>query len=147
MLTPFHVGIVVADLAIAMRTLSLTGLKWAGLRTETRSVWTPSGDQHITFIGTFSTSETMHLELIRDVPGSLWSGSDRLHGFHHIGFWCDDIAADTASLVDQGLSVAAAGGSPAAPEHFVYFGLPDGGYLELVDASARPEFETWWAEK
>ncbi len=53
---------------------------------------------------------------------------------------------DSRRIAENGLPIAAAGGDPDAPEHFIYCGLGAGGYLELLDVAAKNEFEAWWAE-
>lgn len=146
MATPFHVGFVTQDLQAAMSQLGESaGVSWTTIRTESRSVWTPEGPQTVTFEGAYSTTGPTHLELIRAVDGSPWRASDDMLSIHHIGYWSNDMKQDSQRIVDSGLPIAAAGGHPDAPEHFVYFGLGAGGYMELLDVAAKPDFEAWWA--
>lgn len=53
-----------------------------------------------------------HVEIIQSVPGTLWkpvAGS----GIHHLGYWSDDVAADSAELAADGVDVAATDSVPS----------------------------------
>src|SRR5439155_21547711 len=108
-LEPFHIGIVTTDLATTMTALTKsTGARWSSLHSETRQVWTPQGVGDVRFEGSFTRTGPMHLELIGSVPGTLWS-STKPGELHHVGYWADDLAVESARLVERGFPVAAAG--------------------------------------
>ena len=50
--------------------------------------------------------EAPHLELIQEVPGSVWVCNEHSN-LHHIGFWSDDLPADSAGLAGVRVPAAA----------------------------------------
>src|SRR3954468_14289181 len=94
----FHVGIVVDDIATAAAELTaIFGYEWCAELGARTSVRLPGGDAVLDLRSMYSMS-TPRVELVRTVPGSaLWepaAGS----GVHHLGYWSDDVAADSAEL-------------------------------------------------
>ena len=66
---PFHAGIVVRDLGLAMEELSqAAGLEWIDLGTHTIGGWTI----HVVY----SVDGPPHIELIEGPPGSPWDATD-----------------------------------------------------------------------
>jgi lactoylglutathione lyase len=143
----FHTGIRVDDLDDAMAQLGPgLGVSWARPREGEQPVWTPdAGEQLVPLRFTYSVDGDQHVELLEGAPGSVWAAGPS-PGVHHVGVWVDDVAAETASLVDRGWDLVAAQASPASGfGRFTYVAPPSGLIVELVDAAVRPHFEAWWA--
>jgi len=78
------------------------------------------------------------MEVIQAVAGTLWmpaAGS----GIHHLGYWSDDVAADSAALEAQGYALEAAG------QVWAYHRSPAGPRIELVNRVVQPMLEQYWA--
>jgi hypothetical protein len=144
--TYFHVGYVVPDLPEAMQQLTATaGFRWAPPRllpTTLRS----NGDTLSAEISlTYSVQGPPHLELIEELPGTIWSAQHR--GFHHLGYWSSRFAEDTERLVADGF-VFEAGAVDERGElaRFVYLREPATGVrIELRDEARRASMERWLA--
>src|SRR5437879_3809505 len=97
----FHVGVVVADFEAALADLSaLFGYEWCGEIGGPTQVRLPAGDTVLDLRCAYSKTSP-RLEIVRRIPGTLWEpavGS----GIHHIGYWSDDVAADSAELERRG---------------------------------------------
>lgn len=139
---PYHVGIIVPDLESAMAEYTAAfGHQWSTIRDRSRPVTTPEGTRDVRLRVVFSVEGPAHLELIEEAPGTPWEGPV---GLHHLGYWADDVSAESARLSEQGLPLVLtidldeAGG----PLRVAYHRSPSGpSYLELVAASVKPEFE------
>jgi Glyoxalase/Bleomycin resistance protein/Dioxygenase superfamily len=78
-----------------------------------------------------------HLELVQEVPGSVWARNEHSN-LHHIGVWCDDLPADSAQIASIGCPLQLCGRSgDAAPVSFAYHGHELGIRIELVDAAMQ----------
>ena len=91
----YHIGIVVEDLDAAMAELTAaTGVTWAEpQRDVTVTFATPEGPRTwpVTFV--FS-KEAPYLELLERMDDSLWPEA----GFHHLGVWTGNVAAESTAL-------------------------------------------------
>ena len=107
LLRHYHVGIVVPDVAAAQAELSRQlGVTW-GPVLHLDAVEYRDGSGHDIVLPTticYSVDEP-HLELIQEVPGSVWECNE-YSNLHHIGFWCDDLTAASSDLVGTGLPAA-----------------------------------------
>jgi Glyoxalase/Bleomycin resistance protein/Dioxygenase superfamily len=85
----------------------------------------------------YSTGEPC-LELIEEVPGTVWTVNEHSN-LHHIGFWSDDLVAGSASLLGSGCPLQLCGRAGAsAPASFAYHRDEQLGIrIELVDARLR----------
>lgn len=128
---PYHIGMVVPDIASAVSTLSVV------LGTDFTE------PQHVEFDEfaleyVFSLDGPSYLELCEGTAGSPWYAAQGIQ-VHHLGFWSEDHEADAERLVRAGLIeewVINGSGRKAT-----YLRVPDGFLVELVDASRRPAFE------
>jgi catechol 2,3-dioxygenase-like lactoylglutathione lyase family enzyme len=140
----FHTGIVVDDLERSLGELSeLFGYEWCDEIHVEQPVQTPSGDTTVEFRFRYSRS-TPRLEVIEHRPGTLWvpaAGS----GIHHLGYWSDDVAADSAALAQAGYSFESAGMGPDGGRAWSYFRSEDGPRIELVSRSLEPFMAMMWA--
>jgi hypothetical protein len=134
----FHIGIVVDDLEGALASLSaLFGYEWCEPVHLPTPVTVPAGAFELDLRFAYSMT-TPRLEVIRSVPGTLWepaAGS----GIHHLGYWTDDLAADSAALGAQGFAVEATG------QVWAYHRGSAGPRVELVDRAVQPAMEHYWA--
>ena len=143
----FHIGIRVTDLEAAMDQVGKhAGVTWASVQDRPMSVWVPgSGPTVLQLAVTYSIEGPVHLELLQGPAGSIWDGHD-VPGAHHFGYWSDDVAADTESLLAAGWTLELAA---AAPEdgygRFTYVRSPSGYLAEPVSVDVKRRFERWWA--
>ena len=136
----YHVGIVVPDLAAAQAELSdQLGVTWGPvLRISTP--WTirdGSGEDLVLPTTMCYSVEDPHLELIEEVPGSVWVCNEHSN-LHHIGFWSDDLPDDSARLAGSGCPLQLCGrAGTQAPVSFAYHRSRLGVRIEIVDAAMR----------
>ncbi|MFG1924521.1 VOC family protein [Cryptosporangium sp. NPDC048952] len=134
----FHVGIVVHELADARERLTaLFGYEWAPEAGGVQSVTLASGAADVELLCQYSRS-TARVELVRSVPGNpIWQPADS--GVHHLGYWSDDVAGDSAALVAQGYEVEVAAG------RWAYHRSAAGPRIELVSRALQPMMEQFWS--
>ena len=143
----YHQGVRVPDLDAAMAELGpALGLTWCEPQQREQAVWLPGeGATTIPLRFTYSAEGPLHVELLEGAPGSIWDGRTE-PGLHHVGLWCDDVAAETARLVEAGWTVRL---GQRGPEDgygaFTYVQPPSGLIVELVWSAIRPMFERWFA--
>lgn len=143
----FHIGIRVADVEVTTAELTRTqGLTWASVQDRAMAVWLPN-EGHVTMqlVLTYSVDGPVHLEVMSGPRGSIWDGREN-PGVHHLGYWVDDVGAETERLIAQGGTLELAA---AAPEdgygRFTYVRSPGGVLVEPVASASRERFERWWA--
>ena len=104
----YHVGIVVPDVEAAMAHLTeLLGVAW-GPVVETDAFDVRAGDGNDLVVPNklcYSTAPP-HLELVLEVPGSVWECNEHSN-LHHIGVWTDSLPADSAALLRAAVPAAA----------------------------------------
>ena len=134
----YHTGLVVSDLAAAMRSLSAAmGYTWTRPVEATLSIATDDGDREVPFTFVYSI-EAPYLEVIQEVPGTIWSASSS-GAAHHLGYWADDLPAAAEALEAAGYRLEA---RPAgdAMSMFAYFVDPFGVRVEIIDRALFPDF-------
>jgi catechol 2,3-dioxygenase-like lactoylglutathione lyase family enzyme len=130
----YHVGIVVREVESAAARLSaLSGYEWTKPIEYSLAVTTPAGqiELHSRFVYSL---QAPHLELIQQVPGTIW-----IAGAHHLGYWVDDIGAAATSLEQAGYTQEARP-SEGPLTKFAYYTDPAGIRIEIVD---RATFADW----
>lgn len=145
----YHTGIRVPDLRAAMEELGpALGVTWATpMHSPSQAAWTPEhGQEELELHFTYSCEGPQHVELLQGPPGSVWDGSVQ-PGVHHVGLWCDDVAAETQRLVDLGWRLELAARSPEEGFGTYTYVRPPGSAMlvELVWSGALARFEQWWA--
>jgi hypothetical protein len=140
----FHVGIVVDDLDATLAQLSeLFGYEWCGEIALPTPVVLPSGDIVVDQRFRYSRNEP-RLEVIQSIPGTLWepaAGS----GIHHVGYWSDDVARDSAELDRSGAPREAAGVRPEGTPFWAYHRGASGPRIELVSTELQGPLGQYWA--
>lgn len=143
----YHYGLVVADFDAALTELGTElGLQWASVQRRTFEVRQPNGLVTADFRVTYSITGPPHFEVIEPTPGTIWSYDGG--GVHHLGYWSDDLARDSARLTEAGYTWEATYHNPDAdgPFGFTYHTLPTTRLrIELVDRARKPAFDNWLA--
>lgn len=145
----YHVGFVVANLdASATELGEHLGVRWASQQQRDMPVWTADGTVQANFRFTYSThtSGPALVELIEGQEGTPWWPGDGVpRAFHHLGFWADELVADSAKLDAGSVPLEATAGPGPEPKGFAYHTLQHGPRVELVDAARRMDFQSWLA--
>ncbi len=139
----YHVGIVVPDLAAAREELSRQlGVAWGPVLHLDEAEYRDGAGQDLVLPTTICYSvEEPHLELIEELPGSVWE-CNQYSNLHHIGFWSEDLASDGADLAGSGCPLQLCGrGGDGAPVGFAYHRNELGVRVEIVDSSMREAME------
>ncbi|MGA3146535.1 MAG: VOC family protein [Acidimicrobiales bacterium] len=135
----YHVGIVVPDLGAARAQFTeQLGVSWGPVLDLPQVEYRDSSGQDLVLPTRFCYSaEDPHLELIEEVPGSVWSCNEHSN-LHHIGFWSDDLPAESARLDGIGCPLQLCGRAGAdAPVSFAYHGNEFGVRIEVVATAMR----------
>jgi hypothetical protein len=139
-LTPhYHVGIVVPDIAAARTQFNeQLGVTWGPVMHLDTADYRDGVGHDLVLPTTICYSvEEPRLELIEEVPGSVWVCNHHSN-LHHIGFWSDDLPADSSRLVGVGCPLQLAGrAGDNAPMSFAYHLNALGVRIEIVDAAMR----------
>ena len=134
----YHVGLVVPDLDAAAASLTaVSGYSWTKPVEATLSVTTTDGDVEVPFKFVYSI-EAPHLEVIQEVPGTIWS-APATGAAHHLGYWVDDLGSAARGLEAAGYRLEA---RPSGDElsSFAYYLHPTGIRIELVDRALFPDW-------
>jgi catechol 2,3-dioxygenase-like lactoylglutathione lyase family enzyme len=139
----YHVGIVVPDIEAAKaRFTDLLGITWGPVvHTDTLDMRDGDGND-LVFPNTLCYStEPPHLELVLEVPGSVWECNEHSN-LHHIGVWTDALPADSNRYSELRCPLQLCGhDADTAPIQFAYHRDPLGVRIELVDAAMKPMME------
>ncbi|MFF5141491.1 VOC family protein [Streptomyces sp. NPDC013157] len=139
----FHVGLVVDDIAAAAAELTAVfGHRWCEELGAPARVSLPGGDAVLDLRSTYSMS-VPRVELVRSVPGTLWQPAAD-SGIHHLGYWSDDVAADSAELARRGYASEAVGRRPDGTPYWAFLHGEAGPRIELVARTLRPVLERYW---
>ena len=140
----FHAGIVVDDRTATQADLTeLFGYEWCAPISVSIPVELPTGSMVLDLTFAYSMT-TPRLEVIQSVPETLWTpvpGS----GIHHLGYWCDDVAAESALLAQRGYVAEATGAGTEGASSWAYHRGPDGPRIEIVSRQLQPGLEQYWA--
>lgn len=140
----FHLGIVTADPdATGAELTALLGYEWGPEIGGSSAVLLPGGETVLELSCRYSVT-VPRLELIRSIPGTLWEpvAGSRVH---HIGFWSDDVAADSAQLVARGWATEATRSGPDGTPFFAFHRSDAGVRVELLSRVAQSSLERCWA--
>jgi hypothetical protein len=98
----------------------------------------------VTLKFTYSCPPAPQVEIIREVPGTIYTPEPG-SGIHHLGYWADDVTAASAALEAAGAPLEAAGPGPDGRLVWAYHRPEGGPRYELVDSMAKPMMEAWWS--
>jgi hypothetical protein len=144
----YHAGIVVDDFDAALNDLSaLFGYEFASPLELSTPVRLPEGEQTVerTIQLRFTYSVSVpRIELIQTIPGTLWTPAAG-SGIHHLGYWSDDLAADSSLLEQRGYPMEAAGARDDGTAIWAYHRGAVGPRIELVSRELLPFMEQWWS--
>ena len=139
----FHVGVVVDDLEAALAELRAVRLPVVRHDLGAHRVTLPDGDHALEF--TFAYSVTVpRLEMIRTMPGTLWEPAAD-SGIHHLGYWSDDVAADSAELVRRGSRPRPPAAGPTASPTGASIAAPRDRASSWSARSVKEGLEGYWA--
>jgi hypothetical protein len=142
----FHVGIVAEDFDTTRADLSaLFGYQWCPEIGGPVPVRLATGATTVDLRCVYSTTAP-RLEVVRAVPGTLWvpaAGS----GIHHVGYWSDDVAADSDELDQRGYVAEVVGVRPDGAPFWAYHRSANGPRIELVARALQPTLEECWATR
>jgi hypothetical protein len=140
----FHVGIVVDDVESTLVELTaLFGYEWCDEIGGQVTVMLPTGRVDLDLRCVYSRTSP-RVEIVRSIPGTLWvpvEGS----GIHHLGYWSDDVAADSRELESMGFASEAVGTLPDGSPYWSFHGRATGPRIELVSRQVEPALEQYWA--
>jgi hypothetical protein len=135
----YHVGIVVSDVEAARTALTeQLGVTWGPVLHLDAVEYRDGAGVDVMLPTTMCYSVNgPHLELILEVPGSVWVRNEHSN-LHHIGFWSNDLVADGSDLSRAGCPLQLCGRSDDdAPVSFAYHRNDLGVRIELVDATLQ----------
>jgi len=139
----YHVGIVVPDIEVAKAHLGeLLGITWGPvLHIDEYGVRDGDGNDLVVPNTLCYSSEAPHVELVQEVPGTVWECNEHSN-LHHIGVWSDSLPADSAAYGELRCPLQLCGHDGAtAPTQFAYHRDPLGVRIELVDIAMKPMME------
>jgi len=134
----YHVGLIVNDIdAAAERLTAVSGYEWTKPVEYALAVTTAEGDYEVPFKFIYSL-QAPHLELVQQVPGTIWAARPGMAA-HHLGYWVDDITATASTLEGAGYRQEA---RPIGEElsTFAYYTDPAGVRIEVVDRALFPDW-------
>jgi hypothetical protein len=141
--TLYHVGIVVPDIETAkVHFTDLLGITW-GPTLETESIDLRDGDGNELVLpnALCYSVEPPHLELVLEVPGSVWECNEHSN-LHHIGVWTDALPAESERYSELRCPLQLCGrADDGSMQQFAYHRDPLGVRIELVDASMKSMME------
>jgi Glyoxalase/Bleomycin resistance protein/Dioxygenase superfamily len=133
----YHTGIVVRDLAAAMRDFSdATGIRWREAGSMVVPVSHLGEDLDIPFSAVYSLDGPHYLELVQEVPGTVWVCPGDGH-VHHLGYWTDDLETTAAELERQEFTRVASSTMGGDRLVFTYHRRGTGPLIEHVSTSIR----------
>jgi catechol 2,3-dioxygenase-like lactoylglutathione lyase family enzyme len=135
----YHTGIVVEDFEAAKAEYTeLMGVTFGFQGEVEMPVWFPDGPKTVTFRFAYTDQGPHRLELVGEIPGTLWEvpGPGRVH---HAGYWCDDVKATSRELSGRGLPLLAKVGVASGDEDasIVFFQAKSGLYIELISSEMK----------
>ncbi|NTY58217.1 VOC family protein [Mycolicibacterium sphagni] len=136
----YHIGLVVPDIDSAAKRLTASaGYEWTNPLEYSMDVVTATGNQQVPFRFVYSL-QAPHIELIAEVPGTIWTATGAA-AVHHLGYFVDDIAAASAHLEQAGFQLEA---RPAGDTStFAYFIDPVGVRIEIVNRALFPDWQVF----
>ncbi|MEV6336848.1 VOC family protein [Nocardia vinacea] len=143
----YHTGIVVPDIeAWKTQMTDLAGYRWTATQTAEVPVRLADGERVMQLSFTYSL-DAPHIELVQEIPGTPWTAAPPHVATHHLGYFCDDVAATSKRLAAAGFALEACAVVDGEPSIFAYHLSPSGVRLEIVDRSRMPDFDAYLRSK
>jgi hypothetical protein len=140
----FHLGIVTDDFEGTMDALSsLLGYEWGPEVGAPTVVTLPTGTAEYELRCAFSVTAP-RIEVVRSIAGTLWEPAAG-GGVHHVGYWSDDVAADSAELARHGYVTEATRTGEDGVPFFSFQRSALGFRIELVTRKAQAGLQQCWA--
>jgi hypothetical protein len=142
----FHTGMVVDDIAAAMRAMSDSlGVDFAE---PTHIVGRVELHGRVHEVGrwvTYSRGNAHAIELIQpDVRDEVYFPKGGREVLHHVGIWVEDLAAASSRFEDLGFKLHMKGPAGSNAPYFAFYQPASGAmYVELLAASRRPAIDRW----
>ena len=141
----FHIGIVVDDFESTLAELAaLFGYRWCEEMRNPTNVVYADGSAGVVPSSFVYSMNAPRLEIIRTLPGTLWvpaAGS----GVHHLGYWCDDVEAQSTELQRRGFVAEVTGVRPGGDPFWAYLRHGSGPRVEIVDRQLHPILERYFS--
>jgi hypothetical protein len=97
----YHVGVIVQDISAARTHLEeLLGVVWGPVMEYDAEFRDAAGVSTIYPLRLCYSTVAPYLELIEELPGTEWECNEHSN-LHHIGFWCDNSAADSQTWTEH----------------------------------------------
>jgi hypothetical protein len=94
----YHVGVVVPDVEAGQARFSqLLGTVWGPIIESDVEVRDEDGNDRVVHTRICYSVSAPHIELIQEQPGTPWVCNE-FSNLHHIGFFSDDVPADSGKL-------------------------------------------------
>ena len=141
----FHLGLVVEDFEGTLAEFSAAfGYEWCAEIGGAVPLTLPTGNAVLDISCAYSRT-VPRLEIVRRIPGTLWEPVPG-GGVHHVGYWSDDVAGDTAKLEDHGYVIEATRQGADGGLFFAFLRSTKGPRVELVTRGVQPHLEQYWAQ-
>jgi hypothetical protein len=138
----FHVGIVVPNLDDGCaRFAELLGIQWGPIIEGDIAIRDGEGNDLVVPNRICYSTQPPYLELIQEVAGTPWVCNEHSN-LHHIGFFSEALAADSADLSAAACPLELLDGhGDAPPSTFTYHRDPLSVRVEFVNAELRTAME------
>lgn len=134
----YHAGLVVPEIeAVAERLSASAGYERTQPIEHIVDVVTGTRGSQLPFRFMYSL-QAPHIELIAEVPGTLWAATGTAAA-HHLGYFVDDIAAASTQLERIGFQLEAKPAGDIASS-FAYYIDPAGVRIEIVSRALFPDW-------
>ena len=121
------------------------GLTWAPVQQRVNRVRDGAGVvSDVDLEVTWSVDGPVHIELLQEAPGSVWTRAGD-QPLHHICYWVDDLDTEAARLRAAGFRLELTADGERELNRFAYFVGPDGIRVEPKPEASRPDNERWLA--
>jgi hypothetical protein len=141
----YHVGIVVPEIVAARAQFSeQLGMTWGPVLGLAQVEYRDHAGRDLLLPTKFCYSvEEPRIELVEEVAGSVWVCNEHSN-LHHIGFWSDNLPADSTRLAGIGCPLQLCGrAGDDAPVSFAYHRNEFGVRIEIVATAMREAMESF----
>lgn len=139
----YHTGIMVPDIEASKATMTeVAGYRWTETMTGELPIRLAGGVRVLRMRFAYSL-DAPHIELVQEILGTPWMAAPGI-ATHHLGYFCDDLAATIKLLEESGFALEACAVIDGAPSIFAYLLDPTGVRIEIVDRTRMaPDFAAY----